>query len=146
LGQLNLVKYSLNEIDSFLKLLFLLVKLDNPKKKNCLHTWVLKAKFNAKLSAVIQPSSGHTHQDNVFEPVFKQVLVCLNTVKWNVTLCLCMPWGWLYYRKLGIKFCFKDSSLQTIYLFFGLSSGICLAPCLPWVRWNSFIFHFACQT
>jgi len=44
----------------------------------------------------------------------------------------------LYYRKLGIKFCFKDSSVQTIYLFFGLSSGICLAPCLPWVRWNSF--------
>jgi len=38
------------------------ITLDNPKNKlsaQCaVHTWVLQAKFNAKLS-VIQPSSGH---------------------------------------------------------------------------------------
>jgi len=73
--------------------------------------------------------------------VKKQTFFCGEGVSENVGgVKKCMPWGWLYYRKLGIKFCLKDSSVQTIY-FLGLSSVICLAPCLPWVRWNSFIWQ-----
>jgi len=31
--------------------------------------------------------------------------------------------------------------VRTVYLFFELSSRICLAPCLPWVRWNCFKYY-----